>query len=854
LGDSYSAGNGAGSYYGPQSCYRSSTNWAERYLDALGGQGYAITFVNRACSGGVSADITNPRLIEDDAVVAFGVPVSGEWQASDPALQSELRALGFCQSRYPDEEYYTMEVGFVSFDPIFNVTFVDLVCDRWLDPQIEAVGKDTDLVLFTIGGNDAGFGDIVRQCFLLIDRSEEECQAEVSEAEDLATDGRLRDRIKGVLQALRARMRDDARVVLANYPYLEVGTDYQVGDYPAAQAVRALGELGDVVQQAAVDEDNAAAGSDRTIFVDGIKPHFVGHEPIGYWEFQNADRWIYEFERGFPLDLLGRGSVAENYHPNPTGHQEWANVLIPFGTFGVAGSVLGGNIDVVFVIDTTGSMFDDIAAVKSFAFEFVNLLTGSVTSYRFALVTYRDHPSYTGNPADYPSRLDLDFSDDGATIVSAVNAITVSGGGDFPESVYSGLLEGIALDWRPGVKKVVLQMGDAPPHDPEPVTGYTADDVVLGALAVDPAEVYVLDVSTGGVPSPLLADIASRTGGAVFSATSPSEVAGALIDIINQALAKPFAWAGGPYVTTIGTPVVLNGSGSVDGDGVIVSYEWDLDGDGSFDTVSNQPTYTHTFTSAFDGHIGLRVSDDAGLTSVATALAHASIDGDEVPMEQDNCPDDPNHGQSDFDGDGIGDVCDPDPGFSLEVDQALTCDGLAPTIVGTEGPDNLIGTSGADVIAGLGGDDVISANAGDDIVCGGDGADRLIGATGNDRLLGQGGNDTLEGADGADHLEGGDGTDSLIGGKSGDILFGNAADDVLDGGDGLDVLDGGDGPDRLVGGKDADTLSGGVGDDTLEGGLGNDTLDGGPDFDNLNGGAGTDTCTGGEAISACEVS
>jgi hypothetical protein len=32
LGDSYSAGNGAGSYQQPRDCYRSSKNWASRYM------------------------------------------------------------------------------------------------------------------------------------------------------------------------------------------------------------------------------------------------------------------------------------------------------------------------------------------------------------------------------------------------------------------------------------------------------------------------------------------------------------------------------------------------------------------------------------------------------------------------------------------------------------------------------------------------------------------------------------------------------------------------------------------------------------------------------------------------------
>lgn len=41
------------------------------------------------------------------------------------------------------------------------------------------------------------------------------------------------------------------------------------------------------------------------------------------------------------------------------------------------------------------------------------------------------------------------------------------------------------------------------------------------------------------------------------------------------------------------------------------------------------------------------------------------IDNDGVPDQQDNCPLHPNPDQTDTDGDGLGDVCDPNPGGGL---------------------------------------------------------------------------------------------------------------------------------------------------------------------------------------------
>ena len=51
LGDSYSAGNGAGSYYGPKDTYRSHKNWAHNYVNWLNDQGAPTVLTNLAHSG-----------------------------------------------------------------------------------------------------------------------------------------------------------------------------------------------------------------------------------------------------------------------------------------------------------------------------------------------------------------------------------------------------------------------------------------------------------------------------------------------------------------------------------------------------------------------------------------------------------------------------------------------------------------------------------------------------------------------------------------------------------------------------------------------------------------------------------
>jgi len=84
------------------------------------------------------------------------------------------------------------------------------------------------------------------------------------------------------------------------------------------------------------------------------------------------------------------------------------------------------------------------------------------------------------------------------------------------------------------------------------------------------------------------------------------------------------------------------------------------------------------------------------------------------------------------------------------VIERAECDGVAATITGTSGPDDLVGTPDADVIQGNGGADEIRGLGGNDLICGGDGTDHIEGNAGNDVLRGGPGSDTGLGGLGSD--------------------------------------------------------------------------------------------------------
>lgn len=126
--------------------------------------------------------------------------------------------------------------------------------------------------------------------------------------------------------------------------------------------------------------------------------------------------------------------------------------------------------DIAFVIDTTGSMFDDIDAVKSSSSQIINAIfdgEGGFLDSRIAVVGYNDPGTNTFlNFTDQPK-----IDDRKTAAINAINSISVGGGGDFPELVNSGLLRALsggAGEWnKEAVSRSIILFGDAPPKDTE---------------------------------------------------------------------------------------------------------------------------------------------------------------------------------------------------------------------------------------------------------------------------------------------------------------------------------------------------------------------------------------------------
>ena len=116
-------------------------------------------------------------------------------------------------------------------------------------------------------------------------------------------------------------------------------------------------------------------------------------------------------------------------------------------------------LDVLFVIDATGSMVWVHELVRARIEVLATYIRSLVPLARFGLIVYRDYHDPEFVTRQVQPRFDID------AIKTFMAGIDAQGGGDIPEAITAALrlTEG-ATQWRAGAQRVVIVVGDAPPH------------------------------------------------------------------------------------------------------------------------------------------------------------------------------------------------------------------------------------------------------------------------------------------------------------------------------------------------------------------------------------------------------
>ena len=220
------------------------------------------------------------------------------------------------------------------------------------------------------------------------------------------------------------------------------------------------------------------------------------------------------------------------------------------------------SVDVVFLMDSTGSMGDEIASLDSAFGAIVDSVAAVVPDAAFGVAEHRDFaiPPY-GGVEDAPFRLDRALTTDVGTVHDALSHLVAGGGGDYPESQYEALFQvatgsGFDLDgnraddvvdvapfiakstdafggsvpgkyvatsgtgggvgFREGALHLVVESTDADYHDPDAgfVLGNagTAPHGRLEAIdALNSAGIHVIGIASGSPALPQMTDMATAT-------------------------------------------------------------------------------------------------------------------------------------------------------------------------------------------------------------------------------------------------------------------------------------------------------------------------------------------------------
>ena len=163
-----------------------------------------------------------------------------------------------------------------------------------LNNQVSSVTSTTAIVTITIGGNDAGFGDVILECAKPSWLSD--CAGKVTTAQNFIRNS-LSAKLNSVYSAIDTRS-PNATVVVLGYPRLFMGEDCNAGTFFSGDDMTRLNATADLLR----DTTRTRAQAYGFTFKDAIPP-FTGHAVCSSTEWLNGLS----------------NPTSESYHPNRTG-------------------------------------------------------------------------------------------------------------------------------------------------------------------------------------------------------------------------------------------------------------------------------------------------------------------------------------------------------------------------------------------------------------------------------------------------------------------------------------------------------------------------------------------------------
>jgi hypothetical protein len=181
-------------------------------------------------------------------------------------------------------------------------------------------------------------------------------------------------------------------------------------------------------------------------------------------------------------------------------------------------------IDLAVAIDCTASMSGELRSAQAGIDDLMTFVNGVSAGMRVAVVGYRDRrEEFTVKP--------WDFTPDPAVARARLWQLSAAGGGDEPELVYEALKAAYGtFSWRPDSQRVLVLVGDAPPH---PGFGTPSEDLARAAHRAG-IVTHVLSARPSSAEEEVkhFAEIARAGGGTVTRLDARGELAAQLAGLV----------------------------------------------------------------------------------------------------------------------------------------------------------------------------------------------------------------------------------------------------------------------------------------------------------------------------------
>lgn len=186
-------------------------------------------------------------------------------------------------------------------------TFVNATCSGattsdLINSQAASLTSDTNWVTYTIGGNDAGFAEVITECALPSWASD--CNGAIDEAQGII-ENTLPGRLDNVNDTI-AQHAPSAQVVVLDYPRLFNGEDCNAFTWFSPSEETRLNETADMLKEVI---RKAAERAGSSFHFGNVIPPFIGHAVCDGGSGSSTE-WINGLSN----------PVGESYHPKVTGH------------------------------------------------------------------------------------------------------------------------------------------------------------------------------------------------------------------------------------------------------------------------------------------------------------------------------------------------------------------------------------------------------------------------------------------------------------------------------------------------------------------------------------------------------